>query len=156
MINASMYMSENEIWETPPKLFDLLDEEFNFDLDVCALPGTAKCSRYFSPSDDGLTKMWSGICWMNPPYGRKIRDWVKKGHESAINNGATVVALVPARIDTRWWWSFCAPSEVRFLPGRLKFFMNGQPARNSAPFPSAIVVMQAGRPASTTYWSPNY
>src|SRR5262245_13522731 len=75
---------------------------------------------------------------MNPPYGRVIGLWVKKAHESSLA-GATVVCLVPARTDTRWWQDYATKAaEIRFIPGRLKF---GQ-ATSSAPFPSAMLVFR--------------
>lgn len=132
-------------WSTPRDLFDALDREFHFDLDVCALPSSAKCERYFTPAVDGLAQEWAGVCWMNPPYGDEIVRWVAKAAESAAA-GATIVALVPARVETGWWWDHCRHHEVRLLRGRLKF--GGAPT--GAPFPSALVVF--GRPASTVYW----
>jgi len=75
---------------------------------------------------------------MNPPYGRGINEWIKKAYKSAKQNGATVVCLIPARVDTRWWHEYCSKGEVHFIKGRLKF---GN-AKNSAPFPSAVVVFR--------------
>ena len=129
------FSSKTDQWETPQDLFDELNEKYQFDIDVCALPENAKCDKYFSPEDDGLSKMWSGTCWMNPPYGREIGMWMLKAfHEGC--NGSTVVCLVPARTDTAWWHDFAMKGEITFLRGRLKF--GGH--KNSAPFPSAIVV----------------
>jgi hypothetical protein len=53
---------------------------------------------------------------------------------------ALVVMLLPARTDTRWWHDYVIPyaSEIRFIRGRLKF--GG--AKNSAPFPSALVIFR--------------
>lgn len=77
---------------------------------------------------------------MNPPYGATIGDWLAKAHASATA-GATVVCLVPARTDTRWWHEWVMRStEVRLVKGRLKFGDGAQ----SAPFPSAVVVFRAG------------
>jgi len=90
------------IGETPQGLFDILNEEFHFELDVCATSENAKCKKYYSPAEDCLKQEWKGICWMNPPYGREIGKWMKKAYESALA-GATVVCLVPARTDTAWW-----------------------------------------------------
>jgi phage N-6-adenine-methyltransferase len=133
-------MSTTYLWETPKELFDKLDSEFHFTLDVCALVSNAKCARFFSPAEDGLKQDWAGTCWMNPPYGRTIGQWVQKAFESA-QGGATVVALLPSRTDTRWWHFFVTKArEVRFLPGRLKF----SGSSNSAPFPNAIVIWSAG------------
>ena len=118
--------------------FDRLDAEFGFDLDVCASPENAKCTIYFTKEDDGLSRDWTGVVWMNPPYGREIGRWLKKANESAKDNGATVVCLVPARTDTNWWHEYVIQHEVRFVRGRLKF----GDAKNSAPFPSAVVVIR--------------
>ena len=138
MINNGLFTSSTDEWGTPQALFDELNKEFEFTLDVCALPENAKCPNYYSPEHNGLIQEWTGICWMNPPYGREIGKWVKKAYESSLK-GAMVVCLVPARTDTAWWHDYCMKGEVRFLRGRLRF--GG--SRNSAPFPSAIVIFHA-------------
>lgn len=132
-----MKSSATDEWATPQALFDRLNEQYNFTLDVCALPSNAKCERYFSQQEDGLSQAWQGQCFMNPPYGRKIGAWVKKAYESA-KAGATVVCLLPARTDTAWWHDYCMKGEIEFMRGRLKFGNS----KNSAPFPSAIVVFR--------------
>jgi len=131
-----LYSSERGDWATPQDLFDLLNEEFAFDMDVCAMSWSAKCARYFTPDDDGLTQVWEGRCFMNPPYGREIGAWVQKAYESAGDSAELVVCLVPARVDTEWWWSYCRFGEIRFLRGRLHF----DDGEDAAPFPSAVVV----------------
>lgn len=129
------FSSATDKWATPQGLFDKLNAAFGFETDVCALPENAKCNKFFSPEQDGLKQPWTGRCWMNPPYGRGIKDWIKKAYESA-QNGALVVCLVPARTDTSWWHQYCRKGDVHFIAGRLKF----GDAKNSAPFPSALVV----------------
>lgn len=131
-----LFSSRSDLWETPKELFDELNAEFHFDLDACALPENAKCPRYYSPDQDGLLQPWDGAAWCNPPYGRDVGRWVQKAARSALS-GATVVMLLPARTDTRWFhkWIY-RKAEIRFLRGRLKF--GG--AKNSAPFPSMICI----------------
>jgi phage N-6-adenine-methyltransferase len=126
-------------WETPQWLFDQLDAEFHFDLDVCATPENAKCSPYFTPEDDALTRRWDGTCWMNPPFGKGIARWVEKAYRSALA-GSTVVCLLPVRSDTGWWHDYCMKGEIRFIRGRLQFGTS----RQNAPFPCAVVVFRAG------------
>jgi phage N-6-adenine-methyltransferase len=133
-----MFSSKTDLWATPQDFFDKLNSAFRFEVDVCALPENAKCASYYTPEQDGLAQEWRGTLWMNPPYGREIGAWVQKAYESALNNGATVVCLLPARVDTRWWHDYCAKGEVHFVRGRLKF--GGSP--NSAPFPCAVVVFR--------------
>ena len=134
------FSSATDLWATPQAFFERLNARFGFTLDVCATPENAKCAAYFTTADDGLAQDWRGTCWMNPPYGRAIGKWMRKAYESSLS-GATVVCLVPARTDTRWWHDYAAKGEVEFIKGRLKF--GG--SRNSAPFPSAVVTF---RPAA--------
>ena len=142
------FSSTTDKWSTPQPLFDVLHAEFHFTLDVCALPSNAKCTDFYTPEDDGLKQPWIGLCWMNPPYGREIVHWMERAFVAPVWDGVTVVCLVPARIDTRWWWDYARHGEVRLLKGRLKF--GGH--ENSAPFPSAVVIFRAPQRASTTYW----
>ena len=138
-MTSGLFSSRTDEWETPKDLFQKLDDEFRFDLDVCATPENAKCKRFFTKEQDGLKQEWKGTCWMNPPYGRQISLWVKKALDSA-RGGATVVCLLPSRTDTQWWHSYVIAHavEVRFIKGRLKF----GDSKNSAPFPSAVVVFR--------------
>jgi len=117
---AVHFSSKTDEWATPQDVFDRLDAEFGFELDVCATPENAKCPRYYTKRENGLLQKWEGVCWMNPPYGREIGQWVKKAYTSALE-GATVVCLLPARTDTAWWHDYCMKGEIRFVRGRLKF-----------------------------------
>jgi phage N-6-adenine-methyltransferase len=127
--------SVTDKWATPPDLFAALDRIFHFKIDVCASSDNAKCERYFTEADDGLSQEWTGACWMNPPYGRDIIKWMRKAWESS-ERGATVVCLVPARTDTKWWQHYATLGHFAFLRSRLRF----GDAKASASFPSAIVV----------------
>lgn len=104
MINAGLFSSKTDLWETPQDFFDELDEEFHFDLDVCALPENAKCENYYTPEDNGLDQPWRGTVWCNPPYGRQIGEWVQKAEFwTFLGIADTVVMLLPARTDTKWF-----------------------------------------------------
>jgi len=121
------------LWETPIKLFKKIDREFNFTLDVCATKESAKCSRYFTPADDGLSQEWSGVCWMNPPYGKEITLWLKKAWEHSHyvsqvydergrTNWGVVVALVPTRTNAPWWHDYVMKAdEIRFIRKKISF-----------------------------------
>ena len=137
IITSGMFTSRTDEWETPQYLFDQLNGQFGFETDVCALPENAKCAKYFTPDQNGLLQEWRGVCWMNPPYGRQIGMWVKKAYESSVS-GATIVCLLPSRTDTTWWHDYCMKGEIMFLRGRLKFGNS----KNSAPFPSAVVIFR--------------
>lgn len=138
MDNIHFSMESNE-WETPQELYDELNKEYKFTLDPCATEKSAKCDKYYTKEDDGLSKDWSGeIVFMNPPYGREIPKWIKKASET---KSAVVVCLIPSRTDTKYWHNYIFKSahKVMFIKGRLKF-KGDQKGSGSAPFPSAIVV----------------
>jgi phage N-6-adenine-methyltransferase len=134
-MNEVMFSSKTDLWSTPQDFFDKLNREFGFEVDVCALPSNAKCKKFYSPADDGLSQEWKGVCWCNPPYGREIGKWVKKAYES----NAITVMLLPSRTDTKWFHDYIyGKAEIRFIKGRLKF----GDSKNAAPFPSMIVVFR--------------
>lgn len=136
---ANVHFTSNTVeWATPQAFFDAQNAIHQFELDVCATDENAKCERYYTKADDGLSQSWAGKrCWMNPPYGRVIGDWMRKAYEES-QHGALVVCLVPARTDTAWWHDYAAKGDVTFIRGRLKF----GDGKNSAPFPSALVVLK--------------
>lgn len=138
MIKELMFSSKTDMWSTPQKFYDKLNDEFNFTLDPCATEDNAKCDNFFTVDDDGLKQDWSGnIVFCNPPYGRAIKDWVKKSYEESLKNNTTVVMLIPSRTDTIYFHDFIyGKAEIRFIKGRLKF----GDAKNSAPFPSIVVI----------------
>jgi phage N-6-adenine-methyltransferase len=127
-------------WETPAWLFGALDAEFHFTVDVAAQSWNAKCAQYFTPDDDAIEQPWTGVCWLNPPYGSGLDDWLAKAW-AAAQCGATVVALVPARTDARWFHDYgLLADELRFIRGRLKFSAAGR-----APFASIVLVFRPER-----------
>jgi site-specific DNA-methyltransferase (adenine-specific) len=74
----------------------------------------------------------------NPPYSQ-IGRWVEKAFYEGQKDNTVVVMLIPARTDTRWFHNFILHrSEVRLLKGRLHF----SGAKNSAPFPSMVVIFR--------------
>ena len=83
-----MFSSKTDNWATPQWLFDQLDAEFGFTLDVCADDQNAKCDTYFTRDQNGLLQPWHVRVWCNPPYGRVIADWVAKAAEYAQGGGA--------------------------------------------------------------------
>lgn len=144
MVSDTLFSSDRSDWETPQWLFDLLDDQYHFTLDVCATSGNSKCWSYYTPEDNGLKRAWSGVCWMNPPYGREIGDWVARcAQQIKFKRVQWIVALLPARTDTEWWHEYVEPKAmmIRHIRGRLKFVG----AEGSAPFPSVIVVYHRNR-----------
>ena len=139
----TLFSSKASDWETPQDFFDKLNWRFvPFTLDPCATKETAKCSKYYTENDDGLSKSWKGHkVFINPPYGRQIHKWIEKAYMESMDDHTDVVMLIPARTDTKYWHDYIMKAqEIYFVRGRLKF---GESV-NSAPFPSAVVVFESG------------
>lgn len=130
----AMLSSNDNTWETPDEFFRSLNEVFRFETDVCATHLTAKCAKYFTPEDDGLSKDWTGTCWMNPPYGREIPRWVEKAYKESLK-GATVVCLIPSRTDTAYWHDFVLGGGNRDKPAWKTAVQNGGRAERSCTVP---------------------
>lgn len=139
MINQALFTSNSDEWGTPLKLFDELNKEFHFTLDPCASCENHKCDKYYTAEDDGLKQSWKNeVVFCNPPYS-KIKEWVKKCYDEYIENGTTVVLLIPARTDTTYFHNYIYGfAELRFIKGRLHF----NESKNSAPFPSMLCVFR--------------
>ena len=134
-------------WRTPTKILDAIyDALGTIDLDPCSptahrASAPVKASVYYTDADDGLSLPWHGIVFLNPPYGRGLKEWVAKAKDEVFcGNARMVVALIPARTDTRYWHQHVAGSAtVFFLRGRLTFGA----ADAAAPFPSALALWGA-------------
>jgi phage N-6-adenine-methyltransferase len=139
-----MFSSKTDNWRTPTDMLRALNQEFPFDFDPCP---------YVDADDDraqnGLNIDWEGKCiFVNPPYNRKYSKlWVKKGLDES-RKGKTVVMLLPARTDTKYFHDFVLPNaEIRFIRGRLKF--SGH--HNPAPFPSMLAIFHGDPKREISY-----
>lgn len=141
--DSPLFSSATGEWGTPSWLFEELNREFNFTLDPCASDSNHKVDKYYTIETNGLLQDWRGeVVFMNPPYGREIVAWVEKASLESKKKNTIVVGLLPARTDTRWFHDFIyKQTEIRFLKGRIKFIEeSGEESKNSAPFPSMIVI----------------
>jgi phage N-6-adenine-methyltransferase len=123
---TNKFASIKQDWTTPKSLFNKLNEEFKFEWDLAADSQNALCEKFYSKENNGLNQKWDGVCWLNPPYGdktSKMVNWIEKAYNDCqININLTVVMLIPARTNTRWFAKFCMKAaEVRFVCGRPKF-----------------------------------
>ncbi len=142
--------SATHTWQTPSWLLEVLKRNFGiFDIDPCSATkrrraASVSAKLLFTEEDDGLSLPWHGKVFVNPPYGRRLGLWTAKARSEFIaGNTALIVALVPARTDTRWWHrDILEEATIVFLKGRLRF---GE-GKESAPFPSALAIWGA-RPA---------
>lgn len=167
-LNRGMLSSDSGTWGTPRDVYEWLNAQFAFTIDVCALPTNAKHKRFYSPKENGLAQSWEGeTAYCNPEYGRGIGAWMKKSREECIEERAVVVDLVPSRVDTDWWQTYVMSADGR--AGKLRSshynprsrvlwlrweglitgvyhhderieFDGMDPDNDGAPFPSSIII----------------
>lgn len=138
-----MFSSKTDDWATPQQFFDDISIKFNgFDLDPCADDLNHKCNNYFTKEQNGLQQPWIWKVFCNPPYGRKMWDWIKKASDEIKQDHCElVVMLIPARTDVKWFHDYIYKKEnveIEFIKWRLKFWGS----ENSAPFPSMLVIFK--------------
>src|SRR6185369_2862480 len=128
---SALFSKKADHWSTPKDLLAELDKKYGpFTLDPCPLNG-----------EGGLDIDWAGRVFVNPPYSN-VGAWMKKARSETLIKcrPEIVVCLVPARTDTKWFHEYCygiaQGPEIKFLKGRLKF----GDSKNSAPFPSMLVI----------------
>ena len=124
----------NDVWFTPPAIFDALSVDF--DLDPATIPGGIPwipARHTYSEVDDGLIQPWHGRVWLNPPYSNP-RPWIQRLAQH--NNG---IALLPADTATSWWHDYVITARALcFIRGRLRFIRNDAGLETSARFPSVL------------------
>jgi site-specific DNA-methyltransferase (adenine-specific) len=140
MRSPALFSSAESDWATPAELCAAIVRAFGcIALDPCAARHSAIVAnvRYFVR---GVDRPWParGLVYCNPPYGRALSSWADACARHA-RAGGEVLALVPARTDTRWFATLTPEGvTVCLVRGRLRFERPGG-ARESAPFPSALV-----------------
>ena len=120
-INTGMMSSNSAEWATPTAFFEELNREFGFTLDPCCTVDNRKCDRFYTKEDDGLSQDWSGeIVFCNPPYGTELPKWVAKCHHESLK-GTTVVMLIPARTDTRYFHEYIYMGNTKSVSSRVGY-----------------------------------
>jgi len=159
MSNWAKKTDSHDLWLTPPNLVQVLNSEFQFDLDAAASPNNAICDNFITAEQNALHTPWKGrTVWCNPPYSL-IKEFTCRAYEEHIEQKNTTVLLLPTYTDPKYWRDYVTKShEVRHLVGRLQFIDgNLGIKRMSARFPSSLIVFKyiSGEHygKSPNYWS---
>ena len=144
-MTATFNLSNDFGWETPPELFRMGCEIYQFhpELDVCATAQDKKCELFIG--ENSLEKEWNRPFWMNPPYGRDVKDWIRKAYHEHLKWNVSILALLFVKTDTKVWHECIlhGKAEILFIEGRVHFWKNGKRSQNAAPYPSAFVFWRA-------------
>ena len=162
-------MTGNQDYRTPPAFWDLIEAEFDPDIDVAATQQNClvKSGQYFDIRQNALSQQWfdlqKGIMtvYCNPPF-KSMREWVQKAyHETLRMPLGVVVMMVPCSTSGLWWSQFALKAEqIRFLHPRINFLNDkGLPLKSSNNRDNAILVFRSsylsrvGRTPSIWTWN---
>lgn len=85
-----MFSSERDDWRTPKELFEQLDNEFHFTIDVASSDENALCEKHYTKKDDALSKNWGGLHFVIHHTEEKSRN----GCARQVKNHAKMVRLL--------------------------------------------------------------
>lgn len=136
----------SDTWRTPPVVLDRVQRISRIGLDPCASDDPARwfAEQNYNALDNGLGLPWDdfGLVYVNPPYSHML-EW-SAAIQQAAHHGSSVIALVPARTDTKWWRKATQEADcVAFWNGRITF----AEAPGPAPFPSAVIACNVSQRA---------
>lgn len=130
-------MKKNDKLQTPKYIIDALGP---FDLDPCAGENTniAKCNLSDMRGENGLTVLWQGFVFCNPPFSQKEL-WAKKMIEHG--NG---ILLLPERGSAPWFGEIAEKSVAYFVMGKKINFIGGSSSNNvgSVLFPFGKIAIE--------------
>lgn len=141
----------NDLWRTPPSLFERVHEYFNFVADMACSEENKLCSVGFTEKDDSLSFDWADkvnqkgkYVWCNPPYSDPY-PFIQQAI-TAANKGLGSVFLLNQDTSVAWFgaalprldevWFVVPPEDATarrgFRSGRLDFLDGkGNPAKGN-------------------------
>ncbi len=143
----ALHSSDSNEWYTKAEYVNAAREVMGaIDLDPasCELANrTVKAAQFYTIDDNGLSQIWSGRVWLNPPYGRDGNDsnqalWsARLIKEFCDGDVSEAVLLVNSVTDCQWFqplWDF----PICFTDHRIRFY-NSDGEGNSPTHGNAFV-----------------
>jgi transcriptional regulator with XRE-family HTH domain len=119
--------ADRDVRFTPPEFLARINDAFGaIDLDPCGhalSPVVAKRRILLEEGGDGFVDDWSGrLAFVNPPFSETLR-WLKRAHDQwSRGNVASIVCLVPVRVDSRFFHeTLTVEADIFLLLGRVRF-----------------------------------
>jgi len=123
-------------WGTPSELFDKLNAQYGFDIDLCSNESNKKCGTEVQQLENFDQELVYKVGWINPPFS-KIRQMLR----IALSLKFPVVGIYRCdNLETETWQDiiFSKCDWVLFLKGRVRYEDPVSGDRTSPMFPSAL------------------
>lgn len=164
----------NDRWLTPLPIIEALTTEIGFprfDLDPCGAPGHDTAQRTFllENGDDGLRDDWIlpwserpeaplgsvTRTWMNPPYGREMRQWIDRFVWYYWAGYITGTMLIPANMGTKIWQDIVLPecSAVLYWRHRINFWSRDERIGKDTVSVQASAIVAFGQVDADALWT---
>lgn len=131
-------------WRTPPYVIEAMELKIGTDP---ASPGRDKvpwirARVVYTIADDGLTREWFGLVWLNAPFGTLVLPaWLEKF--ARHGNG---VALVPDQSSAAWWQRLVSGADLALAVNhRIRFI--GPNGEERQTFPRGTTLVAYGEEA---------
>ncbi len=131
---------------TPQWLFDFLDEQYDFDFDVCASIHNHKLDKYFSLENSAIGADWStmgAIGFCNPPFSHGSKEkFLNEAYSQMVQHGVSSVFIIPADDCCVWWHKHVVDkaTKVTKLLRRINFDEPNRPGHEMATGLSAAII----------------
>ena len=98
----------NDLWRTPPQVFEHYNSIFNFKCDVAASKENSLCEKYITEEEDTLTLPWrekliipGEYVWLNCPYSKPL-PFIRKAIVESSFYGIGSVILTNLDMSVEW------------------------------------------------------
>lgn len=101
-----------------------------------------KANIFFTAEIDGLSQVWKGNVWMNPPYSQSLVDKFAEAVSAKYESGEISQAciLVNNATETAWFQRMLIlSSEICFIRGRIKF-INAEGEIEGSPLQGQVII----------------
>ena len=91
-------------WTMAPRgLYEMLDRQFSFTVDACAVRSNTKHPRFWSPKENGLAQSWEGRDGVLQPAIRRAAAVVGPREQSRPQPWSAIACLVLPAVLASWW-----------------------------------------------------
>lgn len=139
----SVQQSENNEWYTPRDYIVAVHAVMGgIDLDPASNETAneiVQAAEFYTLEDDGLSRLWKGRVFLNPPYGRLAGQFVERlVDDFGLGQVTAGIVLVNAHCTDTAWFQCLWDGVLCFTDHRIDFYRPGSKTKNQSTHGSAF------------------